>query len=140
MSLPIICESLTISDAGGTTSAVTYTLNTKDSVESMFNITPKTTMIDAGRTILNGYEIEVSFITFDSDITSDTRIQTTGATLITTLARVVMNGVVGAQKVTVDNIGLYVSNPYVNVDGRLGKEIKGTGTYIGSPITIATAS
>jgi hypothetical protein len=137
MSLPIIIESITISNTGGTSSAVTYTLNVKDTVDSMVAITPVGSVVDDGQTILNAYDCEVTFTTFDADILSDARVQITGASIPASKARIVMNGVSGGQDVTIDNVRLHLVSPYNNVDSRNGYSVRGTVRTIGSPIVLS---
>lgn len=133
-------DGITISNGGTGASPATYDLNLTSSLESAVNITPLVSEVDNKQSIMNGNDIEMSFVTFDDDILSDARVQTSGSSVPANTAKVVFNGAVGSADITIDNIRLHVSNPFVFENGRIGQEIKGTGRYLGSPIAISTAS
>ena len=99
--LPQIFTGMTISDTGGTSNAVTYTLNPVDAREIVSELVED--VVDAGDTIIQMLNENVSIVTYDDAIFSDTRCQV-GSTIPSTRARVVLVAASGALTITVNNV------------------------------------
>jgi hypothetical protein len=98
---PQIFTNIIISNAGGTSSAATYTINPVDRRSILAE--SQTELVDAGDTILNMFNHTIEFVTYDDAITSDARVQY-NSTIPGTAARVVFTGASGAHTLTIDNV------------------------------------
>jgi hypothetical protein len=97
----LIFESVTISNAGGTSSAATYLLNDMEGFEMVEEAL--SSEVDARETIQDALDNGATIIFNDDAIASDARVQY-GATIPATKARIVFNGAAGAATVTYDNV------------------------------------
>lgn len=131
-----IPQSLTISNTGGSVSAITYTLNGFEELSSPLEITPLTEMVDANRELLNGYDFTFELFSFDLALLSDTRLQKT-STVITQGARFVVTGGSGSQSMTIDGcFPVLVTDSEIR-NGRRGVRIRATGRRTTTPATYA---
>jgi hypothetical protein len=97
----LIFSEITISNAGGTSSAATYQLNDMEGIEMTEEAL--TSEVDARDTIQDALDNGATFITNDDAIASDARVQY-GSTIPSTRARVVFTGAAGAATVTYDDV------------------------------------
>jgi hypothetical protein len=97
----LIFESVTITNAGGTTSPTTYVLNDMEGFEMVEEAL--SSEVDARETIQDALDNGATIVFNDDAITSDARVQY-GATIPATKARVVFNGAAGAATVTYDGV------------------------------------
>jgi hypothetical protein len=119
---PIIFDTLTITDAGGTSNPQTYQFMPVDGRE--LGIETEDTTVDAGDLYVNKFLNNLNLLTYDNDIASDTRCQVNTVTVPATRARLVLSGPSGSATATYDNV-----RPIVTTDtstGTVGFRVRAT--------------
>jgi hypothetical protein len=111
MSTPIIFKSFTVEDAGGGNPTV-YNMNPVDARE--LGITPNTTTVDDGQTIMDNVDANFTFDSRDLDVFSDTRI-TKDAADQKGLCRLTWNSDVTNGSVRLDNVRLSATDKIEDV-------------------------
>lgn len=129
---PHIIANVKISDTGGTDNELEYGLTHVEGLD--ITEEPRTTEVEDGQTVQDGFDNSFSFRTYKMEILDDAHVQH-GATIPTGLSRLVFVGASGASTKTID--GLRISARKVFDGNRDAAEVTATRTSATSVINLS---